>query len=208
MGVPSGSQTLAEDSEQARSAIDLPGLVHSHHAVVYRYACRLTGCPAEAEDFAQQAFLIAHQRLAQLRDPACARGWLLAIVRSCYLKSVRTPRAAPAQDLDLDMNEVADRSPPISAIDRDALEAALSQLPNEFRVVLLMYYFEELSYHQIAQQLGLPIGTVMSRLSRAKGHLRRKLEARSSPASSKRPLPQPAIAITKFSSVSPVRASP
>jgi RNA polymerase sigma-70 factor (ECF subfamily) len=71
--------------------------------------------------------------------------------------------------------EVAAHAPTLDAIDQQGLAEALAELPDEFRVVVLMFYFEDLSYKEIAEQLELPIGTVMSRLSRAKGHLRRRL---------------------------------
>jgi RNA polymerase sigma-70 factor (ECF subfamily) len=155
--------------------IDLPALVKEHHAVVYRYAARLCGCPAEAEDLTQQTFLIAHQKVHQLRAAAAARSWLLAVVRSCFLKSVRKPRPMPAADIDLLVNEAADNGSPVEPIDREELAAALDELPDEFRLILLMFYFEELPYQRIAEQLEIPMGTVMSRLSRAKEHLRRRL---------------------------------
>jgi len=158
-----------------QDGIDLTALVKEHHAVVYRYAARLCGCPVEAEDLTQQAFLIAHQKVHQLRAAVAARAWLLAVVRSCFLKSVRKPRPMPAADIDLLVNEAADNGSPVDPIDREELAAALDELPEEFRLVLLMFYFEELSYQQIAEQLEVPMGTVMSRLSRAKEHLRRRL---------------------------------
>ena len=60
-------------------------------------------------------------------------------------------------------------------MDSAELQAAIDELPAEFRVVVAMFYFEECSYREIAEKLDLPIGTVMSRLARAKGHLRAKL---------------------------------
>ena len=158
-----------------QDGIDLAALVKEHHAVVYRYACRLCGCPVEAEDLTQQTFLIAHQKVHQLRAAVAARSWLMAVVRSCFLKSVRKSRPMPAADIDLLVNDAADSGSPVDPIDREELAAALDELPDEFRLVLLMFYFEELSYQRIAEQLEIPIGTVMSRLSRAKEHLRRRL---------------------------------
>src|SRR5436853_281024 len=97
-------------------AVDLPALVREHHAAVYRYACRLCGCPTEAEDLTQQAFLIAHQKLHQLREADRARSWLLAVMRSCFLKSVRKARPTPAQDMDLFVNEVAESASAVNPI--------------------------------------------------------------------------------------------
>jgi len=174
LSAPGGAQPNGSPAARL-PAVDLPALVADHHAAVYRYAWRLCGCPTEAEDLAQQAYLIAHQKLVQLREVERARGWLLAIVRSCYLKSRLKARPLRAEDLELPIDQVADRTPEIDQIDREALAAALAELPAEFRIVVLMFYFEELPYQAIAAELNIPIGTVMSRLSRAKQHLRRRL---------------------------------
>ena len=189
MAANAASQPTADNGRPQFTAMgDLSALVLTHHAVVYRYACRLCGCPTEAEDLTQQTFLIAQQKLHQLREPQRACSWLLAIVRNCFLKSFRKTRPTPAQDVDLVMEHVAEATPEIECIDREELTTALTELPDEFRLVLLMFYFEELSYQAIADQLEVPIGTVMSRLSRAKGHLRRKLSPDQTPKAA-RPAP-------------------
>jgi RNA polymerase sigma-70 factor, ECF subfamily len=173
-------------NEQAAGLpVDLVALVRAHHAAVYRYACRLCGNAVEAEDLTQQTFLIAHTKLHQLREADRACSWLLAVVRSCFLKSLRKPRPVAANVIDLNVNEVAETSE-IDEVDREQLAAALAELPEEFRLVVLMFYFEELSYQEISAELDIPIGTVMSRLSRAKGHLRSRLAATSADA---RPAP-------------------
>jgi RNA polymerase sigma-70 factor (ECF subfamily) len=149
-------------------------LIVAHSDAMYRYASRLTGQSADAEDLTQQAFLLAQQKLHQLREDDRAAAWLFAIVRSCFLKACRKrQQLAPAAEWNLD--EIADESPEIDHVDQEKLSKALAELPDEFRVVVLMFYFEDLSYKEIAEQLELPIGTVMSRLSRAKSHLRRRL---------------------------------
>ena len=91
----------------------------------------------------------------------------------------------PAGGLEIDINSVPDRateeSPAsetdIEPIGPEQLQAAIDELPDEFRIPVLMFYFEDSSYREIAEQLDLPPGTVMSRLSRAKSHLRRRLLA-------------------------------
>lgn len=174
-------------------ALDLVALIQQHHAAVYRYAARLCGCPTEAEDLTQQAYLIAQQKLAQLREPERAGGWLLAVVRNCYLKSRRKLRPVLAENLGLDVQQVAEETPANAEIDRERLAAALAELPDEFRSIVLMFYFEDLSYQQIAEQLEIPIGTVMSRLSRGKGHLRRWLVAAESKPAVSAPHVMPAV---------------
>jgi RNA polymerase sigma-70 factor (ECF subfamily) len=158
----------------------LAQLVADHHASVYRYALRLTGAAADAEDLAQQAFLIAQQKGDQVRDAERVRSWLLAVVRNAFLKSRRQRIPMPASGLEIDVASVPQRAAEELAIDADALRSAIDELPEEFRVPLLMFYFEERSYREIAEQLDLPAGTVMSRLSRAKSFLRRRLFAEQS----------------------------
>ena len=155
--------------------VDFSALVVAHHAALYRYAYRLCGCAAEADDLTQQAFLVAQQKLHQLREADRAAAWLFAVLRSCFLKSLRRQRPVNAATLNLEVEQFAGPTPDAAEIDRERLAAALADLPEEFRLVVLMFYFEELSYQEIAEQLEIPIGTVMSRLSRAKGHLRRRL---------------------------------
>lgn len=169
----------AHQEQQSRTAAEAEGLLRelilAHHAPLYRYAYRLTGQPADAEDLTQQAFLIAQQKLHQLREVERGSAWLYTIVRSCFLKACRKKQPA-TQVGNWDADDVPAALPSIDSVDQEALAAALGELPDDFRVVVLMFYFEDLSYKEIADQLQLPIGTVMSRLSRAKTHLRRRLE--------------------------------
>lgn len=159
-------------------------LVAEHQAALYRYAFRLCGNAADAEDLTQQAFLLAHANLRQLSDADRAKPWLYAIVRNCYLKSFRRWLPLPETDLGASLDNLPEQADEAS-IDQERLQAALDDLPAEFKVVLLMFYFEQYSYREIADQLELPIGTVMSRLSRAKQHLRRRLFASEEPAAAR-----------------------
>lgn len=168
-------ESMSANSRPHQAAVDLTALVVAHHAALYRYAYRLCGCSAEAEDLTQQAFLIAQRKLHQLRETERAGAWLFAVLRSCFLKSLRRQRPASAAAANVEVDHFAGPTPEVEEIDRERLAAALADLPDEFRLVLLMFYFEELSYQQIAEHLEIPIGTVMSRLSRAKGHLRKRL---------------------------------
>ncbi|MEX2176002.1 MAG: sigma-70 family RNA polymerase sigma factor [Pirellulaceae bacterium] len=172
---PGAADTPVQQAGGASGAGDLAALVVAHHAALYRYAFRLCGCAAEADDLTQQAFLVAQQKLHQLREAERAGAWLYAVLRSCFLKSLRKQRPVNAATVNLEMEEVAEPTAAVEEFDRERLAAALNELPDEFRLVVLMFYFEELSYHEIAAQLEIPIGTVMSRLSRAKGHLRQRL---------------------------------
>jgi RNA polymerase sigma-70 factor (ECF subfamily) len=154
---------------------DLARLIHEHHGSLYRYAFRLTGNTADAEDLAQQTFVIAHEKLHQVRQAANVRGWLFAVLRNCFLKSRRRPRPLSGSGIDLDVRDVAEDAIAAETIDREQLQHALNALSDEFRLVLVMFYFEECSYKEIAEKLEIPLGTVMSRLSRAKQRLRERL---------------------------------
>jgi len=162
-------------AEVAR-AIDIAELVAQHHGAVYGYAYRLTGAAADAEDLSQQVFLIAQQKVVQLRDPAAARGWLFTILRRCFSKNLKRNRALSARRLPLNVENVPAEIPSDEApIDPEQLQVALDELPPKYRLVVVMFFFEDCSYRQIAEQLKVPIGTVMSRLARAKARLKSRL---------------------------------
>lgn len=167
-----GPQTARDEAE--RLDLDIQSLVRQHHGDVYRYAYRLTGNQPDAEDLTQQTFLLAQQRLHQVREPQRALGWLFAILRSCFLKSERKRRPVDATGLEMDIESIPDDVTD-SDIDSQLLQTAIDELPEESKMVVVMFYFEECSYKEIAAQLGVPIGTVMSRLARAKGRLRKRL---------------------------------
>ena len=154
-----------------RSGPDVAQLVADHHRAVYQYAYRLTGSVQDAEDLVQQVFLIAQRKIGQLRNMDAAGSWLFAILRNSFLKDKQRRRPALAGDLDLNVDLIPEEGPP-EEFDEDRLQAALNRLPEVFRLVVVMFYFEECSYREIADQLEMPIGTVMSRLARAKGQLR------------------------------------
>ena len=150
-------------------------LLATNFEVVFRYAYRLTGCRSSAEDITQEVFLRAFKSIEQLRDPLAERGWLLAITRNEFARWCRlaaAQRTISAQEDFADQVEGGERD----LERRDWVQAALEHLPVEFRSVVLMFYFEQLSYAEIAESLAIPIGTVMSRLSRAKSHLKRCLD--------------------------------
>ena len=172
------AHSAAMPGVSARLVVDIAGLIAAHHAPLYRYAYRLTGMAADAEDLTQQAFLIAQQKLHQLREAERAAGWLFAILRSCYLKWRRKRFPMSSTLADLDMGEVPQPTGELHTIDTEELQQVLGDLHEDLRLILLMFYFEELSYKQIAEDLEIPIGTVMSRLSRAKQKLREQMIAK------------------------------
>jgi RNA polymerase sigma-70 factor (ECF subfamily) len=158
------------------SVRNLADLVERHYALLYRYAYRLSGSAADAEDLTQQAFLTAQRRFPQLRDLSRAKAWLCAIVRNTYLKGLRATKGVSLVSLDR-IAEQSDTGPIDSFVDQEQLQLALNELPEAFRTPLIWFYFEDFSYKEIAERMELPIGTVMSRLARGKAHLRAQLSS-------------------------------
>jgi RNA polymerase sigma-70 factor (ECF subfamily) len=150
-------------------------LVEEYYVSLYRYAYRLSGSSADAEDLTQEAFCKAQFNFDQLRDASRARPWLFSILRNAYLHRVRAERQQRCVPLD-SVGDVAEPLPPaLPAIDPERLQQALDELPEAFRTPIILYYFEGFGYRDIAEQMDLPMGTVMSRLARAKAHLRARL---------------------------------
>lgn len=149
-------------------------LVEEHYVSLYRFAYRLSGSQVDAEDLTQETFCKAQSNLNQLRELSKARGWLFSILRNAFLHRTRTERRKPMVSLEY-MEDIAEpSSDALPEIDSDELQKALQELPEEFRTPVILFYFEDFSYREISEQMELPIGTVMSRLSRAKTYLRQK----------------------------------
>lgn len=151
--------------------MDINVLIEQFYSDVYRFAFRLSGNVHQAEDITQQTFLQAHRKLETLRDVSRSKSWLFTIVRNEFRQELRR---GTVTTIELDTtNEPAqlDRHP----LDHAHLQSAIISIPDEFRDVLILFYFEELSYKEIAETLEIPIGTVMSRLARGKRHLRQVL---------------------------------
>lgn len=148
-------------------------LIGQHYELLYRVSFRLTGSVTDAEDLTQQTFLTAQQKLEQLRQTESAKSWLLAILRHHFFRN-RSRAAKQSVQLDSLPEPICSTRRP-DGDDSEELQAALNDLPEEFRFPLVLFYFHELSYQDIAAELSIPLGTVMSRLSRGKEHLRRRL---------------------------------
>jgi len=149
-----------------------------HLAAALTLARYLLREAADAEDAVQEAYLQAVRHFAGFRGDN-ARAWLLTIVRSiCYAWSDRERRFGWAEELDQVASTEDD--PETSLVRRelqDQLARAVDGLPLPFREVIVMREIQQLSYKEIATVTGVPVGTVMSRLSRARGRLQRVLEA-------------------------------
>jgi RNA polymerase sigma factor (sigma-70 family) len=169
-GRPAAAGDAADKGARFR-AVMLP-----HMDAAFTFARYLTRDPVAAEDIVQDAFLRAFRSFDSWRGEA-PKSWLLAIVRNCFLDSVATA-AGRTMLRDIDDNvgdvpaELVEHHTPESAL-ADKTEAAMlrltiEQLPEPFRETLILRELEELSYKEIATIAQVPIGTVMSRLARAR----------------------------------------
>ena len=165
----------------ASAGLGVRELIDAHYDSLYRYAYRLSGSAADAEDLTQEAFGKALARLSQLRDPDRAKGWLFRILRNAYLHRVRDDRRHRTVSLDSVGDLPDDTDDPTPAVDPAKLQEALNDLDESFRTPVILFYFEDFSYRDIADQMDLPMGTVMSRLARAKAYLRDRLTAPADP---------------------------
>ena len=156
-------------------------LVITYQHRVFGVALRMLGNAAEAQEVAQEAFLRAHRGLAEFRGDAKLSTWLYAITsRLCLNRLASGERRLTRQGEDalLRLSDVGPR--PDAALERRELETALGQaiaeLPEDRRIVVVLRDIEGLSYEEIAQVLELELGTVRSRLHRARADLKEKLE--------------------------------
>ena len=148
---------------------------------LYSYALVLTRNHAEAEDLVQETYVRAIPAMGRLRVGGNTKGWLFTILRNVWLNQLGKWRNGP-QMIEMDVGDgVADSivEPSedshdlyVSKPEAEQVRAAIQKLPEEFREIILLREYEDLSYQEIANVLDCPIGTVMSRLGRARAKLR------------------------------------
>ena len=135
-----------------------------------RYARALVGERATADDLVQDTLERAWAKLHLYRRGTDLRAWLFTVMHNVHVNRVRAAR--PVDPLEDEMPELAQRGTQADALLVRDLDRAIARLPADQRAVLLLVTLEEMSYEEVARTLGIPIGTVMSRLSRAREKLR------------------------------------
>ena len=151
---------------------------------LYGYAIVLSRNSIEAQDLVQEACLRALQAIGQLRPDGNVKSWLFTILRNAWFNQLRHRRTAPDMvELGSEKNSASDPADTAegphelyaSKVEQERVRVAIQQLPVEFREIIILREYEELSYQEIASVLGCPAGTVMSRLARARSKLRELL---------------------------------
>ncbi|MCQ2421234.1 MAG: sigma-70 family RNA polymerase sigma factor [Clostridia bacterium] len=164
-------------------------LLLEHEKNVYNLCYRMAGNPDDALDLSQEAFLKAWRALSTYQFDAAFSTWLYRLTTNVCLDFLRKRnRQAHSSLTTEDENEepreysVPDPAPgpeeqAVSSWQQEAVQAAMQQLPEDYRLVLQLRVVEDLPYEQIADVMGIPVGTVKSRLSRARLQLKKLLEA-------------------------------
>jgi RNA polymerase sigma-70 factor, ECF subfamily len=154
-----------------------PELVETYYASLYRFALSLTRSSADACDLTQQTFFIWATKGDTLREVAKAKSWLFTTLYREFLRGRRRDsRITAMEDLPPAQQDPPDCQPDLfDKMDSDLVLAALHEVEPVFREPLSLFYLQDLSYLEIAEILSVPVGTVMSRLSRGKAHLRARL---------------------------------
>jgi RNA polymerase sigma-70 factor, ECF subfamily len=152
-------------------------VVSELYAPVYRFALALAGSECEAADLTQETFLIFCRQHWQVREPDKVKSWLFTTLRRTFLRTVRRRHARAEIELTASQEHGAVDPVGPRSVDARVILSALSGLEEDHRSVLELFYMAELSYKEIATTLEVPLGTVMSRLSRAKDQLRAALAA-------------------------------
>ena len=153
-----------------------------HFERLYNFACWLTHDRQEAEDLVQETYAKALNGFSSFQPGTTFRAWIYKILRNAFLTSRTGLKATVTVPLDLESEEgalPAVKETPESILlqrsDGQLVQQALEQLPVAYREVLLLCEVEEMSYQEISAALAIPMGTVMSRLSRARRTLRDSL---------------------------------
>jgi RNA polymerase sigma-70 factor (ECF subfamily) len=183
-GIPNDIALVERAQRGDRDAVNQ--LVTKYQARAYQFAYRLTGNPDDASDLVAEAFVRVYTALPRFRRDSQFTTWLFRIVTNCFLDAKKKATRKPTDQLedawlDADANStIVEQESPIEASERaerdQIMQQAIEKLPDYQRAMIVMFHVENLSYEDIAATLDLPIGTVKSRLNRARLALREILE--------------------------------
>jgi RNA polymerase sigma-70 factor (ECF subfamily) len=168
-------------ASQQNEAVQIEAAAIQYIDGLFRYALMLTRNRAEAEDLVQETYVRAIEALNRLREDSNLKSWLFTILRNIWLNQLRKRKTTP-QLVELDgegntadglLGNTRDSYQIfVSNENAERVHTAIRKLPTDFREIILLREFEDLSYQEIAAVLGCPAGTVMSRLGRARSKLR------------------------------------
>lgn len=160
------------------AGVDYDWAVEQFYAALYKFAFGLTRCESDAADLTQDTYRVLLTKGDAIRDARKVKSWLFTTLYRQFLGRRRHATRYPVTSIEAAEWELPTITPSqVESLDASFVVAALQQLEEKFRAPLTMFYLEDLSYLEMAEVLGLPVGTIMSRLSRGKENLRRRLAA-------------------------------
>ncbi len=173
---------MVSDSSSSSDASDEPlsfeAIVSDYYEALYRFAMSLSHDENTAADLTQQTFLVWAEKGHQLRQKSKVKSWLFTTLYREFLSIRRRHTKHPQVELEKLPEQVhAEESQAAETLDAQTVVEALQQVDEIFREPLTLFYMRQLAYKEIAEILDVPIGTIMSRLSRGKAQLRKILEA-------------------------------
>ena len=158
-----------------------------HMTMLYNYALRLTGSEDDAKDLLQDTYLKAYRFLDKYEDGTNAKAWLFRILKNSFInnyrKSARTPDQVEYSEVEEFVDMMKDDTAPVTDMRHDMFDhllgdevtTAMESLTEEFRTIIILSDLEEMTYEEIAEVLEIPLGTVRSRLHRARKAMQEKL---------------------------------
>jgi len=169
----SNEEPLNREESSFPGATSITSIVDSLYSSLYQFAVGLTKSESDALDLVQQTFLTFGQRLDQIRDFSKIKSWLFTTLRRHFLLKIRRHKRHPEVQFLPDVHDFRAGDPEVwRSLDARSVREALLQVDEKYRVALELFYLNNLSYREIVDTLGIPIGTVMSRLSRGKAQLK------------------------------------
>jgi RNA polymerase sigma-70 factor, ECF subfamily len=156
--------------------LEFENLVKLYYRDLYRFGLSLTGNETDAADLTQETFYIWANKGHQLQKAASVKSWLFTTLHREFLKTYRRRNRFSNESIDEGAKDLPNVPPDCAErVDSRTLLRILGEIAEDFRAPLVLYYMEDLSYKEIADVLALPLGTVQSRISRAKIQLLRRL---------------------------------
>ena len=147
--------------------------------ILYKSAIRMCGNPENAQDLVQETLYAAIKHFDQLKDPEKTKSWMFSILRNLFLREIEKTK----KRVEIEFDSICDRLSGGHNIEEEFLRAelkssirdVLNTLEEKLRLPLTKFFFDGLSYKEISDCMNIPIGTVMSRIARAKVHLKKEL---------------------------------
>jgi RNA polymerase sigma-70 factor (ECF subfamily) len=160
-------------------------LAETQTRFLYNVAYKYAGNHYDAEDLVQETLYTAYHKFHQLRDRRKFKSWLFTILRNHFLKGQRKKEPVHADTFENGIDYLSQLESDSSKLDTAAvyerkadaetIQSILDKLPEKYKAVLILYFMEDLTYQEVAEMLAVPIGTVMSRLSRGKQIMKKAL---------------------------------